>query len=51
MAHNAGAFGILVLSGETTQEMIDRSTERPDLIVKDIGMLGLILENSKKIIR
>ncbi|MDR0394530.1 MAG: HAD-IIA family hydrolase, partial [Tannerella sp.] len=33
MAHNAGAFGILVLSGETTQEMIDRSTERPDLIV------------------
>ena len=56
MAHNAGAVGVLVLSGETTLETAEKVAEDaatnpnpefypPDLIVRDIRELGdLILE-------
>ncbi len=56
MAHNAGAFGVLVLSGETDVATVHRVAERaavdpapefypPDLVVRDIRELGdLILE-------
>jgi NagD protein len=56
MAHNAGAVGVLVLSGETTLETamrvaadaaVNPSPEfyPPDIIVRDIRELGdLILE-------
>lgn len=55
MAHNAGAFGVLVLSGETTLETAlavkaDAENKKdpeffpPDLIVRDIEELGKILQ-------
>ena len=54
MAHNAGAFGVLVLSGETTLETAEAVAEDarvnpapeffpPDLIVRDIKELGELL--------
>jgi NagD protein len=54
MAHNAGAFGVLVLSGETTIETAEAVAEDartnpapeffpPDLICKDIKELGELL--------
>ena len=58
MAHNAGAFGVLVLSGETTLETADKVAEDarnnpapeffpPDLIVRDIKELGELLLSSR----
>lgn len=58
-AHNAGAFGVLVLSGETTLEVAEKVAEDartnpapeffpPDLIVRDVKELGeLLIEASK----
>lgn len=54
MAHNAGAFGVLVLSGETTLDDAEKVAEDarnnespefypPDLIVRDIKELGELL--------
>lgn len=59
MAHNAGAFGVLVLSGETTIEVADQVAENaknnpnpefypPDLIVKDIEELGNLLIKARE---
>ena len=59
MAHNAGAFGVLVLSGETTLETAEKVAEEartnpspeffpPDLIVRDIEELGQLLLDSRK---
>ena len=48
MAHNAGAFGVLVLSGETTLEIADEAPRQPDLIAKDISILGDLLRNVHK---
>lgn len=59
MAHNAGAFGVLVLSGETTLETAEKVAEDarnnpapeffpPDLIVRDIDELGELLVQSRK---
>ncbi|MCF0174410.1 MAG: HAD-IIA family hydrolase [Bacteroidales bacterium] len=56
MAHNAGAFGVLVLSGETTREVADKvaldaaSNPNPefypaDLVCENIEELCQILEN------
>lgn len=58
MAHNAGAFGVLVLSGETTLETADAVAEDartnpapeffpPDLICRDIKELGELLLASR----
>lgn len=58
MAHNAGAFGVLVLSGETTLETAEKVAEEarnnpapeffpPDLIVRDIKELGQHLVSSR----
>ena len=47
MARNAGAFGVLVLSGETTLDMIPKSCP-PDLIVRDIEELGELLINNRR---
>lgn len=58
MAHNAGAFGVLVLSGETTLETAEAVAEDartnpspeffpPDLIVRDIKELGEMLLKSR----
>lgn len=59
MAHNAGAFGVLVLSGETTMETAEAVAEDactnpapeffpPDLIARDIEELGELLLASRK---
>ena len=53
-AHNAGAFGVLVLSGETTLEVAEKVAEDartnpapeffpPDIIVRDVKELGELL--------
>ena len=34
---NAGVTGILVMSGETTQEILDASPDRPHLVLRDAG--------------
>lgn len=59
MAHNAGAFGVLVLSGETTVETALSVAENaktdpdpeffpPELIARDIQELGDLLESSRE---
>lgn len=48
MAFNAGAFGVLVLSGETTLEVADQAPRQPDLIAEDISVLGELLALSRK---
>lgn len=37
MAHNAGAFGVLVLSGETTDEVALAAERQPDLTITTLG--------------
>lgn len=60
MAHNAGAFGVLVLSGETTIETAEAVAEDaltnpapeffpPDMICRDIKELGELLIESRKL--
>ena len=44
MAQNAGAVGVLVLSGETTLEVAQSAPNLPDIIVANIGELGDMLE-------
>lgn len=48
MAHNAGAFGVLVLSGETTIEVAKAAPKQPGLICRDIEEFGNLLEESRK---
>ena len=47
MAHNAGAVGCLVLSGETTMEVAREAPRQPDLIARDIQQLGEWLAESR----
>lgn len=47
MAHNAGAFGVLVLSGETTLEVAKQAERQPSLICRDIEELGELLAQSR----
>lgn len=46
-AYNAGAFGVLVLSGETTREMAAAWPHAPSLICEDIGSFGRLLEEAR----
>ena len=48
MAHNAGAFGVLVLSGETTDEVAAAEPKQPHLTLDNIGVLGELLERSRE---
>lgn len=34
---NAGVMGILVMSGETTQEILDASEDKPHMVLQDAG--------------
>lgn len=43
MAFNAGAMGVLVLSGETTLEIADQAPRQPDIIADNIATLGNLL--------
>ncbi len=36
---NAGITGILVMSGETTQEILDASTDKPHIVLSDAGQI------------
>ena len=45
-AYKAGAFGVLVLSGETTLGMAPEWPHAPSLICRDIEELGLLLEEA-----
>ena len=45
-AYNAGAFGVLVLSGETTLEVARQWPHAPSLICRDIEELGCLLEEA-----
>ena len=58
-AHNAGAFGVLVLSGETTLDVAEKVAEDartnpapeffpPDLIARDVKELGELLIAARK---
>src|ERR1039457_6919072 len=46
MAHRAGAFGVLVLTGETTAEQAARYSPAPDLIVPGLAEFGELLKSS-----
>lgn len=48
MAQRAGAFGVLVLSGETSLEVAQSAPEPPDLICRDIEELGGLLAEAHK---
>lgn len=48
MAHNAKAFGVLVLSGEATLDDAKKSDIELDLIVPSIDELGQLIELTKK---
>ena len=49
MARNAGALGVLVLSGESTLEDVEKAPEgsKPDLVVENIAELGRLLKESR----
>lgn len=44
---NAGITGILVLSGETTAEILEQSDEKPHLVLKDAGEILTELKRSR----
>ena len=48
MAQNAGAFGVLVLSGETTLQTALEAENPPLLTARDISVFGKLLIESKK---
>lgn len=48
MAHNAGAFGVLVLSGETTAEIAARAERQPHLTVASVKEFGELLLEAKR---
>ena len=48
MAHRAGAFGALVLSGEATLADAQNANPQPDVTVQTIEQLGELIELAKK---
>ena len=44
MAKNAGALGVLVLSGEATETDVQQSTVKPDIVAKDLAELQELIE-------
>ena len=46
MAANAGAVGVLVLSGETTLEIAKEYTLVPDIIAENLGELQAMFEEA-----
>lgn len=43
MAENAGAVGVLVLSGEATLADVEQRVRKPDIVVENIELLGELL--------
>lgn len=48
MAFNAGAFGVLVLSGETTLDIVAAAPRKPDLTADSIAVLGDLLAQARE---
>lgn len=48
MAHNAGAIGVLVLSGETTMKIVNESDTIPDIIAENLEELQEMLFLAKQ---
>lgn len=48
MAQNAGAVGVLVLSGETTLDVAQSAPNPPDVIAANIGVLGDLLAEAQQ---
>lgn len=46
MAHNAGAMGVLVLSGETTLDVADKAETQPHIVTDSIEVLGELLRKA-----
>ena len=46
MAHQAGAFGVLVLSGEATLAGAQNACPQPDVTLQNIGQLGELIEEA-----
>jgi len=43
MARNAGILGVLVLSGEAQADDLEETSDRPDMVVEDVGQFGRML--------
>ena len=50
MAHKAGAFGALVLSGEATMSDANKANPLPDVTLQSIEQLGELIAEAKKIL-
>lgn len=48
MAHRAGAFGVLVLTGEATERDAEQADPRPDLVVPSIAEFGTLLVEARR---
>lgn len=48
MAHNAGAMGVLVLSGETTDEVAAAADPQPHITAQSIEVLGRLLREAQR---
>lgn len=48
LAKNANALGVLVLTGEATPEDIRAGTTYPDLSIRDLSVLGGLIEQAKR---
>lgn len=48
MAHNAGAMGVLVLSGETTDETAAAADPQPHITARNIEVLGRLLREAQE---
>lgn len=47
MAKNAGALGVLVLSGEATEADVQQSSVKPDIVAKDLAELQVLIEQAR----
>lgn len=48
LAKNANALGVLVLTGEATPEDVRAGTTYPDIFIRDLSVLGELLEYARK---
>lgn len=47
VAQNAGAVSLLVMSGETTREMLDAAERKPDYVLPDVDTLHRVLKGEE----
>ena len=48
VAHNAGAMGVLVLSGETTLDVADKADPQPHITADSIEVLGELIREANR---